>query len=254
MDNKTYEVNSHDGYDNNTDGSMHDINSKENSSQVSYEESIAGDIDCSSSSSDNTSEHGEETAIPSGKENSNQNNDILVQKIERLFEVNTQIVTDEFSGLQKSFDVKIAKDALQQGHIDRLHQELTEYRAGLVEKSMRPLVRGVIKLHGDIQKMLSEVQELKESDHIVLEKKLLEILNGFSSDVEILLEDNGVAKYEEKSLDFNPRRQRIVRKIATQSEDMHGKISDRLLPGFQKGEEIIEKERVAVYVYRSNQE
>jgi molecular chaperone GrpE (heat shock protein) len=168
---------------------------------------------------------------------------LTVQQLEQKLEAG-------LSQVLNAFEQKIAFDATKQQQIDRLHAELQEYRTDLIAKTKRPLVNGLIRLHDDIGRLL---EGLKSKPLEQLEpEQFLKAIGGIQEDIEILLDQNGVTAFRESTEEFQPRRQRAVKNQPTTDEKLVGQIIERLKPGFEQGNEIIQKERVSVYVFDKN--
>ncbi|TGO03089.1 hypothetical protein PN36_13100 [Candidatus Thiomargarita nelsonii] len=146
------------------------------------------------------------------------------------------------SGISKmlnAFEQKIAFDAAKQQQIDRLHAELQECRTDMIAKTNRPLVNGLIRLHDDIGRLIEGPTEQLEPD---------KLLKEIQEDIEIILDQNGVATFREPIDTFQPRRQRALKNVSTTDEKQVGNVAERIRAGFEQGDEIIQKERVNVYV------
>jgi molecular chaperone GrpE len=174
-----------------------------------------------------------ETPIPDHSEEPNNNID---QNLEQKLETG-------ISQVLKAFEQKIAYDDSKQQQIDRLHAELQEYRTDLIAKTNRPLVNGLIRLHDDIGRL---IEGLKSKPPEQLEPDKL--LGGIQEDIEIILDQNGVATFREPDNTFQPRRQRALKNVSTTDAELVGNVAERVIAGFEQGDEIIKKERVNVYV------
>ena len=64
-----------------------------------------------------------------------------------------------------------------------------------------------------------------------------------------MLGQNGVAAYRDPGVAFDPRRQKVLRKVTTDDEELAGTVAESVRPGFEQGAEILEKERVATYEF-----
>ena len=177
-----------------------------------------------------------ETPIQVHSEEPNNN---VVQHLEQILEAG-------ISKVLNAFEQKMAFDATKQQQIDRLHTELQEYRTDLIAKTNRPLVNGLIRLHDDIGRL---IEGLKSKPTEQLEPDMFfKAIDGIQDDIEILLDQNGIAAFIEPLETFQPRRQRTLKKVSTTDDKLVGQIAERLRPGFEQGTEIIQKERVNVYV------
>lgn len=144
-----------------------------------------------------------------------------------------------------AFEQKLAFDAVKEKQLDRLHDELQGYRADLVARAVRPVFQSLIRLHDDLSKVLEALD--REDRANLSPDRLLDLLRGFRDDVELALNHNGVESYREDVQIFDPRRQRALRTVRTTDQTQVGTIAAQVRPGFQLGETILEKERVAVY-------
>lgn len=77
--------------------------------------------------------------------------------------------------------------------------------------------------------------------------KAVDLLDGFADDLDIVLRTHGVATYQEPADRFAPGRQTAVRMVPAPEAGLEGTIFERLSPGFERGEDILFRERVRVY-------
>lgn len=155
----------------------------------------------------------------------------------------------EVCNVLEAFQSKLAYDATKQLQIDRLHEELQEYRRDLVMRTTRPLVNGVIQLHDDMSKLLAALREKPLTE--ITPQKFLSLLEGLQEDVEIVLSQNGITSYREPMKHFDPRRQKVLRTVQTSDESLAGTVAESMRPGFEQGIEILAKERVALHEFVS---
>lgn len=157
------------------------------------------------------------------------------------------LVLDLEKNILDAFERKIAFDATKEKQIDRLHAELQGHRSDLVGRAIRPVFESVIRLHDDFGKVLDALEA--EDPAKVTAQRLLSLLKGFHDDVELALEHNGVAAFRSEDTKFNPQRQRVARTVKTADASLVGQVAARIRPGFSNGDTLIERERVAVYVF-----
>ena len=163
-------------------------------------------------------------------------------------ESNTAILVAIDAGVGRvleTFEAKLAYDAAKQRQIDQLHDEVQQHRAGLVARTIRPLALGTIKLHDDIGKLIAAwrikpVEELTPT-------RFFALLEGLQEDIEILLGQNGVEPFRTAQASFDPRRQRVVRRVVVDDSGLVGTVAESVRLGFAQAAEILEKERVAIY-------
>ncbi len=168
----------------------------------------------------------------------------LVQAIQGQME-------EGFERLLGAFQDKLAYDKTKDEQVARLHKELQDYKRDLVARTADPLVNGLVRLHDDLGKTAEALREnqTRAQDSALPER----ICSGFQEDIEILLENSGVTCYHEENESFDPRRQQALRTVATDQNQKHGLVAERVRPGFERGDKLIRKEKVAVFKYLPGQ-
>lgn len=151
-----------------------------------------------------------------------------------------------FERLSQAFEDKLAYDQHKERQIEALHSELQEHKRGLLGKAIRPLISSLVRLHDNLGRVAIELRDRQEDALSHLEAA--QILEEFQDDVEIVLEDNGIRLFQEPTEHFEPRRQTASQTIETPDSELVGLILRRLRPGFERDEQVLQKERVAVYV------
>ena len=145
-----------------------------------------------------------------------------------------------------AFEQKLAYDATKQKQIDSLHAELQNHRTDLIARTNRPLVNGLICLYDDIGKLSENIR--KKSVEGFDQERFFEAFDSIKEDIEILLNQNGVISFSEQGKKFDPKRQHAVRQVNTLDDQLVGTIAERLRLGFEQGNDLIQKERVSVYI------
>ena len=70
-------------------------------------------------------------------------------------------------------------------------------------------------------------------------------------DVQDILEKNNITIYDSKDGDdFAALKQRVIKKVPTVVEELHGKIAESLSSGYDYMGRTISPEKVAVYIYQ----
>ncbi len=157
-----------------------------------------------------------------------------------------QHVDEGSRALRKAFEDKLAFDRHKEQQIDSLHAELQEHKRDLLARATRPLLSGLVRLHDSLGRMAEDLR--REPPEELTPERFYGILEGFQDDIEIVLEDNGVSLFLEPCERFEPRRQTSRRTVETDDEERVGTIANRLRPGFEQEETLLQKERVDVYV------
>jgi len=156
-------------------------------------------------------------------------------------------IKNGISNLVEKFEEKLLYDSHKEGQIDKLHSEVQEYKMNLLAKTNRPFIIGLIYMFDDLDKLLEKMNE--EED-----KKTIKILKNFKEDIEILLEENGISRYTEVSLKFNPLRQQVIKKVPIKDKEKVGEVKKSIRVGFEMDNTIMRKEKVEVYIYNKGDE
>lgn len=151
------------------------------------------------------------------------------------------------TGLRDSFEERLKYDQFKEKQIDRLHDELQEYKRDLIGKATRPLINGVVRLHNDMGRLRDSLSE--KADDTLSMDKVIGIVTGLQEDVEILLGQHGIERVERTDSQFDPKVQTVVRKVSTADPGLNGLVAEALRPGFEMSDGIVQKEKVGVYKY-----
>lgn len=155
-------------------------------------------------------------------------------------------INSSFAELHREIREKAALDRFREDQIDRLHAELQTYRNDLVTKVARQLMQGLVRLHDDLARAAAGLR-LKPLAELTPETLFCQLAD-FQDDVELLLGQHGVERFEGVGEAFDPRRQTVVRKVPTDDPNWVGLVAERVRPGFEQGETLLQRERVAVFV------
>jgi molecular chaperone GrpE (heat shock protein) len=154
--------------------------------------------------------------------------------------------------LKEEFTGKIKYDAHKDQVIDKLHQELQEYKQDIVKKHILSIVLDVVKVADDIRKWLAYFRSLDVSQRDPV--KLFRYLEAIPSDLEDIFYWQGVKPYTNREGVFNPAKQRAIKKIPTDDILKDKTIAKSLRPGYEWEDKVIRQEMVAVYVYEDETE
>lgn len=147
--------------------------------------------------------------------------------------------------LHGNFLTRAAQDTFRERQIDRLHAEVQDHRADLLGQLERPVLLGLIRLHDDLGRT---VEALRRRDPETLTvATVFAAFEGFQEDIELLLGEHQVERYETPDPRFDPKRQTAVRTVLATLLEEAGGIAGRVRPGFVRGDFILQKERVAVF-------
>jgi molecular chaperone GrpE (heat shock protein) len=154
--------------------------------------------------------------------------------------------------LKAEFAGKIKYDEHKDEIIDKLHQELQEYKQDIVKKHILSIVLDVVKVADDIRKWIAYFRSLDVSQRDPV--KLFRYLEAIPSDLEDIFYWQGVKPYTNREGVFDPAKQRTIKKITTDDPSKDKTIAKSLRPGYEWEGKVIRQEMVAVYVYEDPQE
>ncbi len=156
-------------------------------------------------------------------------------------------ISRELERLSSAFESKFKYDAAREKIIDGLHQELQQYREGLLKKYLHRIIIDVIKIVDDIRKY---------SDHHKSQPplpenadKILSFMDNIADDLEELFAWEGLTPFSGEGDGFDSGRQRIVNKIETGDPDLDKKIARHVRPGYEWEGKVIRPELVSVYIF-----
>jgi molecular chaperone GrpE (heat shock protein) len=161
-------------------------------------------------------------------------------------------IQSQLAQLKAEFSGKIKYDEHKDEIIDKLHQELQEYKQDIVKKHILSIVLDVVKVADDIRKWIAYFRSLDVSQRDPV--KLFRYLEAIPSDLEDIFYWQGVKPYVNREGVFDPAKQRTIKKITTDDPSKDKTIAKSLRPGYEWEGKVIRQEMVAVYVYEDPQE
>jgi molecular chaperone GrpE (heat shock protein) len=159
------------------------------------------------------------------------------------------LIATGVSSILGEFRDKLALDRFKEDQITRLHEEVQAFRNDLVLRTVRQVLQGLIRLHDDMGKVAASLRERPAEE--LTPERVFQQIEGFRDDVELLLGQHGVERFEAAVEEFDPRRQTALRTVPAGDPAQVGRIAERLRPGFEQGETLLQKERVAVFAATS---
>ena len=150
-----------------------------------------------------------------------------------------------FGALRGEIESKALEDNSREDTIDRLHAEVQEYKRGLLDQALDPIIRGLIQIHDHMGRSTYGTSTSASAD---LPLETLELLGNFRTELEDLLMIHGVDAFEEKGNVFIAGRQRALRTTEEPpSAESAGMISRRVLKGFEKNGVVLRPENVELF-------
>lgn len=151
--------------------------------------------------------------------------------------------------LSDLFERKLAFDRFKEQQIENLHRELQEYKRGLTESILLPLVRQIIRYVDQLPRHIAAMRG-KSAEEVGVERLYRELENVVE-DLHLMLENVGVIVYRLPESRFDALEQQPRMTRDTDDPARHHEIAERLLPGYKLNGRLVEKERVNVFVYRN---
>ena len=146
--------------------------------------------------------------------------------------------------LENKFNDEILNGENRDSSVKTMYKELTEYKAGIVEKVLKNVLYDIVDIR---ETMLSQVRYLREKKGI--EEISLDELESYADDIGDILEKHDVMIYKGNIGDENVAvRQKIVRKVETEDDSLVKKVADSLGFGYEYGAKILYPEKISVYV------
>jgi molecular chaperone GrpE (heat shock protein) len=162
----------------------------------------------------------------------------VLQRLEERF-------ARELAELRQRFDDRLVYDRFKEEQVSRLHEELQTYKQDLLARASRPILQGVIRLYGDLGKTVAALRARPPAE--VAAADLSRALDDVRDDLELLLGQHGVERFEMPGDLLEPARQTVVRTVPTADSALVGRIAERGGPGFVQGQTLLQREKVAVY-------
>lgn len=154
-------------------------------------------------------------------------------------------LTEKVEQLGKQFDAKIMHTTHEEKIVDQMHAELQKYKEDMYAQLVRPILMDIIEVRDSIMRMSKTFSERPEAEQVVP----LKTFSDYAFDVQDILEKNNITIYKSNEGDtFTPIKQRVIKKINTPVEELHGKIAESLSDGYEYMGKTLSPERIAIYV------
>lgn len=167
------------------------------------------------------------------------------EKLNQVLE-SQQLILERIDSLDKLFDARIMHTDHEEKIVDQMHKELQKYKDDMYAQLVRPILLDVIEVRDSIMRMAAVYSAKPEGEQDVPNKTFA----GYSFDLQDILEKNDVEIYRSKTGDdFTPIKQRVVKKVATPDETLHGKVAESLSCGYNYNGRTISAEKITIYFY-----
>ena len=154
-------------------------------------------------------------------------------------------IINKMDALCLRFEEKIAYDTHKNALFDKMYSELSTYKNDIYQKIMKPIIMDMIMLLDDTNKI---IRDIDKSDT----EKVFKVLSGVPGDILDILERNGVEAYQDESVTFEPKTQRVLKTIPTSDIEMDNKVESSIRQGYKWDERVIKPEMINCYKYKQN--
>jgi molecular chaperone GrpE (heat shock protein) len=154
--------------------------------------------------------------------------------------------------LSQEFQEKLKNDSLKEKIIDGLHNELQEYKKDIFKKQFRSMILDLINIIDDLRKLSKHHREKGARDNDF--EKLLGQLELIPSDLEDIFKNHGITPFICSGDNFDPKRQKIFKKVETMDKASDKTIAKSLRPGYEWDGWVIRPEMVEACIYKEPQD
>jgi len=177
-----------------------------------------------------------------------ENIDVL-SETERLNVLNADMVNEigsRIGVLEKLFETKILQAEHEAKIIDRMHEELQKHREDLYSQLLRPIIMDVIRMRDNILNVVEAYLEKPEGEQFIP----VATVAIAADEAQFILESNNVEVYRsDVESKFVPLRQKALKKITVNDQNLHGKVAKSLSDGYSYNGRTMSPEKVALYYY-----
>ncbi len=166
-------------------------------------------------------------------------------KLDELVETQKKLL-ESIDSLNNLFNARIMHTDHEEKIVDQMHKELQKYKEDMYAQLVRPILLDVIEVRDSIMRMAATYLAKPEGEQNIPNKTF----SDYAYDLQDILEKNAVEIYRSKSGDdFTPIKQRVVKKVATADESLHGKVAESLSCGYSYNDRTISAEKITIYYY-----
>ena len=164
-------------------------------------------------------------------------------------------VLDGLSGkvqeMNDLFVKKIQHTTHEEKILDQMHSELQKYKNDMYSQLVRPILLDIIDIRDSILRMSSAYADKPEAEQNIP----LKTFRDYTYDIQDVLEKYDISVYDTlKDEAFIPLKHKVIKKVTTDVEDLHGRIAESFTSGYDYKGKTISPEKVAVYVYEKTTE
>lgn len=149
--------------------------------------------------------------------------------------------------LQQLFASRIHSDEVQAKALERLHDELRQYKTNFIRQQLLPFFKDVIFCHDFL---CGELDRLHAADSVTDSESSSRTLDHARQMLVDLLFKYDIEPYRGAGEQFDPKSQQCARTVPTDTAEQDKKIAAQLLPGFKSPDSIVRREQVVVFKHR----
>ena len=166
-------------------------------------------------------------------------------KLDKILELQ-QDLFEKIDNLNSLFNARIMHTDHEEKIVDQMHKELQKYKEDMYAQLVRPILLDVIEVRDSIMRMAATYLAKPEGEQNIPNKTF----SDYAYDLQDILEKNSVEIYRSKlGDDFTPIKQRVIKKVPTADESLHGKVAESLSCGYSYNGRPISAEKITVYYY-----
>jgi molecular chaperone GrpE len=178
---------------------------------------------------------------------SKKDDEVVTHDIEPITSTLLDEVNNKLSQLSDHFEASLKYDAHKDKIIDRLHEELQEYKNDLLFKATQSIINDLIQFHDDANKMINHFNQKQDNN---LYNDVINIFQDFKQYILDILEKNDVFMFNNDEHIYDPKKQQVIKTKQTDNPKINKNIASILRSGFKRYDKIIRPEGVEVYVYK----
>lgn len=170
--------------------------------------------------------------------------------LQTLMETQQQLVREQ-AGLREQFDARMRSDEVQNRALDRLLDELRDYKSNFVRQQQQPLLREIIDCYDFATReslRLSNPAPDGEAGTGTTGAASLGVLSQMLID---LLSRYDIEPYRHDGPQFDGKWQQCVKTVPCDALERDKQVAETGAIGFRQGDLIIRREQVVVYKYRA---
>lgn len=150
----------------------------------------------------------------------------------------------KLDALTELFKTKIETDEYKNHLFDEMHKQLSKYQDDVLKSVIEPFISELITLLENVKQYERFTPEEATPENYTKLRKRLSDVRG---DIEDLLEEMDVSKYETDDVIPDTKRQKIIKTVRTDDVSKNNTIESKLSDGYIYRNKIMKYEKVAVY-------